>query len=661
MEKNSGIYRHTYTQTQGPPRRKWVGRVAQSAVFLLLLLVISPWSIPGFSQLNDINNNNNNNNKDEPFQWSSIPPNPVLTYTPCFGIFQCARLSVPLNWNATEHDEEFSSTAALALIKVPARVPITDPRYGGPVLVNPGGPGESGVYQVLTDGEALQTILDSGNLESTFPTEDDGKFYDVVSFDPRGVNNTTPKLDCFSSAFQQQAWQLSMPDYGLLWDSERVIGLEWARAAALGASCSHNAGGGILPYANTAQTVEDMVHIIEQLGEWRAAEAARLLTTTTTNNIIPHHLQYQPGAEKLQYWGFSYGTVIGATFAAMHPDRVSRIVLDGVVDPADHYAGGWYTQLQDADSIISKFCEYCHLAGPDACPLYTGSSASEVEARFTSILQSLKDNPIPVSHTDSPQILTYGDAHLHLLSGMYFPFATVDQFFHLLPALEARNTSAPVLAAMAARKQAALVPTPDTAPYISAMGAVQSISCMDSLDVSTTPEFTREAFTAYLAVLTSQSRWISPSWARNKIACQGYTTRAAWKPPLRFDVQQWANTSHPLLIVGNSHDTVTPLRNARRVASIFPGSVVLQQDSEGHCSHSTPSLCTARAIRRYMQTGQLPREGLVCQPDVRPFVGCIAETKCRFSSEEGKMWEALVTLADPFKLQEAEGLYTYRF
>ncbi|KAL4896125.1 TAP-like protein-domain-containing protein [Aspergillus ambiguus] len=587
--------------------------------------------------------------------WSDILPSTSLEFTPCFGSLQCARLLVPLNWNATQHEEQQQqqqNAVAIAVIKRPARVPITDPRYGGAVILNPGGPGESGVYQVLSDGAALQTVLDSDSPSSNSSSE---RFYDIVSFDPRGVNNTTPRLRCFPDAFAQQVWYLGSLDYGLLWDSERVVGLEWARAEALGASCArgdHDHDPSILQYVNTAQTVEDMLHLVEKLGEWRGLAAQRLLR----QDQLPATLAYRPGHERLQYWGVSYGTVIGTTFAAMHPERVGRIVLDGVVDPADHYAGGWLTQLQDSDAIVTRLSEYCFAAGPQRCALHTGTSGADVERRFTAILRALKDAPLAVdSGVAGPALVTYEDVHLQLLSGMYFPYALAEPLFRLLPALESRNASAAEVVRLAGRKQAALVPAAGDAapPYVSAMGAVQAIACMDSLGAAGGRELTRDGFRAYLAELQAQGRWISPSWARNKIACVGFPVAAAWRPALTFRSQEWAAPAHPLLVVGNSHDTVTPLRNARRVASMFPGSVVVQQDSEGHCSHSMPSLCTARIIREYMRTGTMPAEGTVCAPDARPFVGCsqAEHGECQFQGDDRRLWEALVSLADPLKLQ----------
>ncbi|KAI4591487.1 hypothetical protein KJ359_013322 [Pestalotiopsis sp. 9143b] len=640
-----------------------------------VLTAISPFHPPSHQSPKD--DAARHPSKPTEFRWSDIEPSPKLQYSPCFGSFQCARLSVPLNWNASSLSDD-SPRAAVAVIKLPAKVPVTDPRYAGPVITNPGGPGESGVYQVLAEGRHLQTIVDS-------PGEA-GRYFDILSFDPRGVNNTTPPLRCFPDAFNRQAWNLQYLDYGLLWSSESVVGQEWARASALGASCARGEGEGgdgegILRYANTAQVVGDMVAIIEREGEWRAAEAEKLVTEShladdeDLQNEIIQRTAYRPGGEKLQYWGMSYGTLIGSTFAALHPDKVGRVVLDGVVDPADHYAGAWLTQLFDSDKVVTKFSEYCFRAGAEKCPLYTGPSPAAVEDRFTGILMSLKDNPIPVVPPGAgPEIITYGDVHLYLLSSIYFSFATAETFWDMLAALESRNATAPALVDMALQKQARLVPDPTchdenesksqqlprppcVLSYNSMLGPNQAIGAMD---INGTPaSLNRTSFAAYLSELGSQSKWVSPSWARNKLSSLGYgSVRPAWRPNPFSSTSSRYNTSHPLLIIGNAHDPVTPLRNALRVSrEIFPGSsAVLRQDSEGHCSQSNPSLCTARIVRAYFQTGALPAADTVCEPETKPFVGCIQDHGCVFDegSEDGALWESMTFLADPFGLRRKD-------
>lgn len=614
------------------------------------------------------------------FRWSDLAPTTSLEYVPCFGAYQCARLSVPLNWNASAEERDNGPRAAVAVIKLPAKVPVTDARYGGPIVLNPGGPGESGVFQVLSDGRHLQTILDSPALPGQAVGERarDDKYFDILSFDPRGVNNTTPALACFPDAFNRQTWLLRFLDVGLLWDSESAVGLEWARASALGASCSAGQRGedAILPYVNTAQIVEDMVDIIEKEGERRADEAEKaLISAKITGEQFTHRAEqeirqrtaYHRGQEKIQFWGMSYGTTIGSTFAAMHPEKVYRMVLDGNMDPADHYKGLFEHSLQDADKAVTKHSEYCFEAGPEKCPLYNSTSPEAIEARFTSIMSSLKADPIPVPLSNSlgPEVVTYGDIHLNLLGGLYLPFALTEQFWDILRTIEVRNITHPKLVGLAKRKQATMTPAtyPGSEPgcdraagagdinsclsYHAWAGAFLTISCMDAGGGPS--NLTREAFSAYRAKLAAQSRWVSPTWTRNRLVCEGIDTRPAWRPDLTFEKQEWDNTSHPLLIIGNSHDPATPLANAHRVSrELFPGSVVLQQDSEGHCSHATPSLCTAQVLRRYFQTGELPEPGTVCQPEKKPFVGCVRDGGCHFEGDEVRVWEALVELADTY-------------
>lgn len=665
------------------PRRRALLVLAPLCLTLLLLIsgTCSPsalrlsviWRVASFETTEK-------SNSLRAFRWSDLEPSQLLDYTPCFGAYQCARLSVPLNWNVSARERDGGPRAAVAIIKLPAKVPVTDPRYGGPVVVNPGGPGESGVFQVLSDGTHLQTVLDTPTPpDQSFGEDgDNGKYFDILSFDPRGVNNTTPAIQCFPDAFNQQTWLLRFLDTGLLWDSESVVGLEWARASAMGASCSTDRAGKheILPYVNTAQVVEDMVEILEREGEWRANEITRLLISakiggkqlsSREEEKVRQRAAYHRGQEKIQYWGTSYGTTVGSTFAAMHPDKIKRLVLDGNMEPLDHYAGLFEHSLQDADKVVTKHSTYCFQAGPQKCPLYSDTSPSAIEARFTSIMSSLKTNPIivPLPGSMGPEVVTYGDVHLLLLASLYLPFAMAEQFWDVLRILELGNTTHPALVGIAKRKQAAMIPAvlpgsgrgcdsaagggdPDSCcPYHAWAGAFSTVSCMDAGGGPS--RLTRGAFDKHREKLVAQSRWVSPTWTRNKLMCEGIVARPAWRPDLTFEKQEWGNTSHPLLVIGNSYDPVTPLVNAQRASrELFPGSVLLQQDSEGHCSHATPSLCTAKAVREYFQTGKLPEPGTLCQPVEKPFLGCTQHGGCFFEGDDAQLWEALVELADTY-------------
>jgi hypothetical protein len=194
---------------------------------------------------------------------------------------------------------------------------------------------------------------------------------------------------------------------------------------------------------STPNVVEDMVAITEALGEWREAEAEKLLAGTVVDTAVREHTRWRKGEEKLLYWGFSYGTLLGATFAAMHPERVGRLVLDGVVDADDYYAGmyyscqsllssllltnhfigEWMTNLQDTDSIVDSFFEECYAAGPDKCALYSAHGPKRIAKAFHDTFQELFKGPIPVPAHDvyGPDIVTYHDAMMILTRALYDP------------------------------------------------------------------------------------------------------------------------------------------------------------------------------------------------------------------------------------------------
>jgi pimeloyl-ACP methyl ester carboxylesterase len=561
------------------------------------------------------------------FNWHTSPAYGHLQYSPCYsdiGDFQCARLELPLDyWNGTTN-----ATLSLAVIRKPAVVPITDPRYAGPVLVNPGGPGGSGIEYVVGAWQMLQHGVDSVSLE-----DPNGKFFDIVSFDPRGVGFSTPNVHCFADPGLDQGWQLRVMEEGVLGASDATFGRLWSMAKARAGSCSLPLGEGkdIKPYVTTAHTARDMLELVEKHGQWRENEALAMLSSRQGNchrsagwsnpadrSLLPGALKYEPNKERLMYNGGSYGTYLGLTFAAMFPDRIHRLRVDGVVDAEDYRKVLWTGNLRDTEKEVHQFCYHCARAGFPACALAnaTGETTTgDVEKRTQGIINSLLHNPLAVIGPN-PEVVTYSDAKHLIFAGLYMPMINFPVIANLLAGVEQGNGT---LFADMLRPyheltcQASDVP----ASFVGATGVLSpdstmAISCADDDDQSW---MTKEQYSEYWKELARISPAIGPMWSMHRMYCIHYSARPAY----RFTAPFEANTSHPILLIGTTADPVTPLKNAFKMSKGYPGSVVLTQNSTGHTSDSVYSSCTVGHIRTYFHTGELPKEGTVCEADELPF------------------------------------------
>ena len=144
-----------------------------------------------------------------------------------------------------------------------------------------------------------------------------------------------------------------------------------------------------------------------------------------------------------------------------------------------------------------------------------------------------------------------------------------------------------------------------------------ALSAILSTDAVGPWNFTEDDFTSYWDSLKQQSAAMSDFSAQTRLSCAGWQAKAVRRFPGPFI----GKTPNPILFVGNTFDIVTPFQNAKKMASRFSGSALLQQDSEGHYSFTNPSLCTAKTIREYFHAGTLPEMGTICRPDAQPFLG----------------------------------------
>ncbi|PYI01095.1 hypothetical protein BO78DRAFT_473545 [Aspergillus sclerotiicarbonarius CBS 121057] len=541
------------------------------------------------------------------FSWNSTASVLTLNFIPCYQDYECARLEVPLDWSAdtTEND-----TAILAIIKLPAQIDPTDGRYGGAIIMNPGGPGDSGVQNLLARGKEIQKIVDGGN------DADQARFFDIVSFDPRGVGNTLPPLTCFPDLLSNYLWNEAVQAEGVVDSSDRASDHLWSRMQALATACTdpHKQGADIGPYMNTWSTAHDLRHI------------AYLLRPDSQDSKESRE------NAKLQYWGYSYGTLLGMTYASLFPDQVQRMVLDGVVDALGWYSGNHSNSFRDADRVGDSFFRYCHQAGYPTCA-FAGKTPEEdlaqattdLQKRLTSILTDLKTAPFSVSHP-TPEIITYSDVKRLMRVALYAPIELFPILANILFDLEQRNATS--MAEWKAMLREEMQPAHclnrecqsqascrEACQYFIRVEVIMGIACLDLNQKlhNVSKETYREE---YIRPVVTSSRWIGDVFADFGMPCASWEGQGpgSFQGPIGAE-----NMSTPILFVSNSLDPVTPLDDAHAMSALFNRSVVLEQLAEGHCSFASHSTCTESHIRAYFQTGTLPPPGTSCSTDMRPF------------------------------------------
>ncbi|NED95696.1 alpha/beta hydrolase [Phytoactinopolyspora alkaliphila] len=279
----------------------------------------------------------------------------TLQWEDCGDQYQCSSLTVPLNYEEPEGD-----TIDVALLRVPA----ASGEAGGSLVVNPGGPGASGMeYARNAHVVATEEVLEQ---------------FDIVGFDPRGVGASTP-IDCVDDAELDEylSGQASAET------DEQLAELE-ATAEEFAQACDARSGD-MLAHIGTADVARDMDVLRSALGD-----------------------------EKLNYLGKSYGTFIGAAYADLFPERAGRLVLDGAIDPAleaDEVALG---QARGFERALEAFLEWCL---DNDCPL--GESQEEARAALTDLLAEIDDEPLPSGDESRP--LTTSLAFYGIILPLYSP------------------------------------------------------------------------------------------------------------------------------------------------------------------------------------------------------------------------------------------------
>jgi pimeloyl-ACP methyl ester carboxylesterase len=271
--------------------------------------------------------------------------------------FECARLEVPLDYQNPR-----GRTAQIALLRVPAKGKPS--KRIGSLLLNPGGPGMSGMSYAV---EVAEKLADSPIT----------KQFDLIGFDPRGVAASTPALDCFTDAEREA---------NLLVNPINSGGKDYTdhQTRQLYQKCAERSGGeDVLAHVGTRDVARDMDVLRAVLGD-----------------------------DKLSFFGASYGTRLGAIYAETFPQNVRAMVLDGAVDPTTGTTERHLVLFAGFQRAFDNMAALC--AKTPTCPL--GTDPKQATAAFQQLVRPLIDKPII---TADGRKVTYTAAIGGVITGLY--------------------------------------------------------------------------------------------------------------------------------------------------------------------------------------------------------------------------------------------------
>ncbi|MGJ7441065.1 alpha/beta hydrolase [Aquipuribacter sp. MA13-6] len=470
--------------------------------------------------------------------------------------YECALHPVPL-----DHSDPSAGTIELALIKRPADEP--DDTLGS-VFVNPGGPSGSGFEFVLFAGEAI------------LPPAVNAR-YDVIGFDPRGIARSAG-LDCATGLEGQFGY------YPFFWPETRADLRPVLRANALVERDCDRDGGPVRDHMSTTAVADDLDLMRRALGE-----------------------------DELNFIGFSYGSYLGAMYAARYPDRVGALVVDAVIDPVDWATGRdgdrrpTSARLDSdvgAQATLEEFFRLCDEVGTQRCA-FAGDSA----ARYAVLHDQLAADPLVIPDPD------FGDFVIdeQLLVGLSLGplYNSVFGFTDLglvLQLVEDLATGVPLAEAGTAGDRARLrqetVPVPD---YVGAWAQFSGVICADGV--------TPDRIGAWQAASDRSVGYFGPYWTWSDGACE------AWQVP-QDDVYLGpfdAETSNPVLILNTRYDPATDVSGAFALRDELPSSRLVLVEGWGHTALGL-SLCADAITTQYFLTSQVPPQDVVCEQDAPVFV-----------------------------------------
>ncbi|KAI0133018.1 Alpha/Beta hydrolase protein [Xylariales sp. AK1849] len=494
---------------------------------------------------------------------------------------ECSELDVPMDQFDAENSG--NKTFSLPLIRLRGKNATQN------LILNPGGPGGSGIEFIYRKGEEINAIVGEG--------------YHLLSFDPRGVNGSKPLASCYPDKEARRS-HASVRNSKIIEDSPEIYA--WTQNYV---KACRDTMGDHGKYINTPQTAADMNSILDAVGQ-----------------------------DDMVYWGFSYGTLLGQTYAGLFPNRSKRVIIDGVVNMFDWYDNPFDAEsLADTENVLHGFFDECVKAGKHCSLSGLAESKEELLDKVMSFTYKLQEQPLSVYVNNT----VYGllDREKVLFTGvfpaMYKPanwYTLADRLAKLL-----KGNATDAFLAWGSGEPWSLVG--DSNAFVTLNDGVSGPRHFPQ---------DRQTFLDMIVPVVNESLF-GPS------VFDYYYGKQQWAVPRthHFVPKLGFKTAHPLLILSTTYDPVCPLISARSANAAFEGSQIVEVKGYGHCSISVPSNCLAHYVRDFLYNGSLPANYTQCKADGPYFVkpeedGTTVAVSHFDDSEEQRIHEAQVKLArDP--------------
>ncbi|MGY1604697.1 alpha/beta hydrolase [Geodermatophilus sp. SYSU D00815] len=478
---------------------------------------------------------------------------PTLTWAPC-GVTQegtaagveCATAGLPM-----DYDDPGGAQVQIAVARVPA---VDRANRIGSLFFNFGGPGASSVDFLQTAGAGFLATLNQR--------------FDLVAFDPRGVGQSTPAIDC---RVDQEAVGLASQPFPTPLDVD--VPAFVAKSQTYVDACLAN--GEILAHVSTANVARD-------LDVLRAAV----------------------GDQRLNYLGFSYGTVLGSTYASLFPDNYRALVLDGAVDPQEYVhdpSGLGLEQTAGFERAFSRFLEACAV-DQVAC---SGFGGADPRLAYDQLVAAADANPIPApGYAPDPRPVDGDDIRAVTLIAMY-----AKQFWGDLAAFLAQTAAGDGSAMRAAVDEAFYGRRPDGTfdpggdRFFTIAGSEQRYR----------PEVEFHLDVGANSWASFPHFWWNTGYPDVSFGLWPVDDADAFGGPWTVP----ASSPTPL-VIGTAYDPATPYAWSEQLSAQLGNARLLTMEGDGHTAYGGNSPCVDAATEAYLVDLALPAPGTVCAQEV-PF------------------------------------------